>query len=316
MLPTSPVFLPVTRLSHQIAISRLLRCHIAQTSSLVASLPVSALFARPRSRLHRLRNAASVALKTQRSMLAFFLRHILARTPGFSCNAVNCHDVLPASNMKLLVRFITIAASLVAISARAQIATFSFSGSVGTETTIAPNSQPSNAVVSSMSRGTGLTATSTGADTFVGVSWTTSASIDANDYFQFSITPSGGYSMNLTSLSLSERRSGTGIRTWEIRSSVDNYASALGTFSVPDDTNTRTGQSVTLSSGFSSLTTATTFRIYGYSAEAAGGTWRIDDVVLNGSISAIPEPSTYAAIFGALALVGTVWHRRRQRTAA
>jgi hypothetical protein len=34
------------------------------------------------------------------------------------------------------------------------------------------------------------------------------------------------------------------------------------------------------------------------------------------SASAIPEPSTYAAIFGSLALAGTIWHRRRQRKAA
>lgn len=33
----------------------------------------------------------------------------------------------------------------------------------------------------------------------------------------------------------------------------------------------------------------------------------------NLSVSAIPEPSTYAAIFGGFALVGAVWHRRRQR---
>jgi hypothetical protein len=33
------------------------------------------------------------------------------------------------------------------------------------------------------------------------------------------------------------------------------------------------------------------------------------------SASAIPEPSTYAAIFGSLAFAGTIWHRRRQRKA-
>lgn len=36
----------------------------------------------------------------------------------------------------------------------------------------------------------------------------------------------------------------------------------------------------------------------------------------NLSVSAIPEPSTYAAIFGALALVGVIAHRRRQKRAA
>ncbi|MDP1581445.1 MAG: PEP-CTERM sorting domain-containing protein [Candidatus Didemnitutus sp.] len=40
----------------------------------------------------------------------------------------------------------------------------------------------------------------------------------------------------------------------------------------------------------------------------------IDDFSL--SYTAIPEPSTYAAIFGALALVGVIAHRRRQKHAA
>jgi len=33
------------------------------------------------------------------------------------------------------------------------------------------------------------------------------------------------------------------------------------------------------------------------------------------SVSAIPEPATYAAAFGALALAGAVWNRRRRSSA-
>ena len=40
------------------------------------------------------------------------------------------------------------------------------------------------------------------------------------------------------------------------------------------------------------------------------GTWQVVGV------SAVPEPSTYAAIFGAVALAGVVVRRRRQRSAA
>lgn len=36
----------------------------------------------------------------------------------------------------------------------------------------------------------------------------------------------------------------------------------------------------------------------------------------NVSVTAIPEPSTYAAIAGVLALGGVMWHRRRQRAPA
>jgi hypothetical protein len=40
-----------------------------------------------------------------------------------------------------------------------------------------------------------------------------------------------------------------------------------------------------------------------------GGTTTLDTT----AFSAIPEPSTYAAMFGAAALLGAVWHRRRQK---
>ena len=33
-----------------------------------------------------------------------------------------------------------------------------------------------------------------------------------------------------------------------------------------------------------------TFRLYGYMAESSQGTWRIDDLRLEGTVSAVPEP--------------------------
>jgi len=38
----------------------------------------------------------------------------------------------------------------------------------------------------------------------------------------------------------------------------------------------------------------------------------IDNLTVNGNTAPIPEPSTYAMIFGALALGGAVWARRRR----
>jgi len=43
---------------------------------------------------------------------------------------------------------------------------------------------------------------------------------------------------------------------------------------------------------------------------------RLDNIQFNATASAIPEPSTYAALAGAAALVGVIVHRRRQRLAA
>lgn len=200
---------------------------------------------------------------------------------------------------------------LITAGARGQIVTFGFSGAAGNEATFNADAQPANATVSAMSRGSGI-GTNTTAGWFVASAWTTSTSLDANDYFEFTITPSSGYQLSLTSLTLDERRSLTGIRSWAVRSSSNNFGSDLGNFSVPDNDLTRTGQSTSLNS-LTDITTALTFRIYGYSSEAGGGTWRIDNVTLNGSISAIPEPSTYAVIFGIVALAGAIIQRRRSK---
>ena len=186
------------------------------------------------------------------------------------------------------------------VSTHAQIVVFSFNGSVGNELTLAPDSQPSFATVTSMSRGSGLTPAS-GADTFSASAWTTSSSLDLSDYFSFYISPNNGALMSLYNLTLDERRSASGIRDWSVRSSLDNFGTDLSHFSVPDDANTRTDQSTQLGTSFGNLLNGVEFRIYGYNSESGAGTWRIDNVRLAGnlSFSAVPEPREYALVVGA-----------------
>ncbi|HEX8427228.1 T9SS type A sorting domain-containing protein [Hymenobacter sp.] len=193
-------------------------------------------------------------------------------------------------------------------AAHAQIATYTFTGATGSEATVAVDAQPINASFSSMSRGTGVTA-SAGANTFAATNWSQTA-LEATDYFAFSVQPSVGFQMRLDSLVLDERRSGTGIRDWAIRSSLDNFAANIATVNVPDDDLTRTNKKIVLPATFASLTARVEFRIYGYNAEAAGGSWRIDNVrtygvvglgplsTRNGSknsnVSVFPNPTTDA----------------------
>lgn len=67
-------------------------------------------------------------------------------------------------------------------------------------------------------------------------------------------------------------------------------------------------------SDWSTNPSSTRFHIY---FDGLGSTYDVRfSVAAINTPSAIPEPSTYAAIVGLLALGGVIWHRRRQRSSA
>ena len=191
----------------------------------------------------------------------------------------------------------------------AQIVTYSFSGAVGNETNYAADDQPTGAVASVFSRGSGINPAA-GADAFSAKAWTT-GELDANEYFTFSLTPDSGYEMSLSELQLDERRSGTGIRDWLVRSSLDGFVSNIGAvFSVPDSLATRTDQSISLAGGtFDQIGGPVEFRIYGFNAESAAGTWRVDDVEVFGTLTPVPEVSSAYWVAGSL-LGFSIWRGR------
>jgi hypothetical protein len=132
------------------------------------------------------------------------------------------------------------------------------------------------------------------------------------NYFEFTLTPNSGYSLTLSSVSFLSRSSPTGPTAYYFRSSADAYVSDLKSGALINDFAWyATGnQSISLTS-----ISATTFRLYANAASAGGGTLRIDDFTANGTVSAIPEPSTYAALLGVFALGVGFLYRRRQKTA-
>lgn len=108
--------------------------------------------------------------------------------------------------------------------------------------------------------------------------WTTNAALDAADYFEVSIAPQTGYGLVITGIDYSERRSGTGIREFQVRVSTNNFAShvVLATEAVPDNDSERTYSITDLGL---SVAEGQMFRLrfYGYLAEAGTGNWRIND---------------------------------------
>lgn len=181
---------------------------------------------------------------------------------------------------------------------QAQLVSYSFTGAAGNEVSFAPDTVPAGLTASAMTRGSGLTG-SANSGTFAAANFTTGVALDANDYFTFSLAPAAGMSLTLTRLELDERRSGTGIRNWSVRSSLDGFSQDLGAFSVPDDTNTRLNQTTALGAAFQDLAHPVEFRVYGFGAEAASGTWRLDNVEAYGGITPVPEPSSAALLAGA-----------------
>ncbi len=135
---------------------------------------------------------------------------------------------------------------------------------------------------------------------------TFTGSISTTQYYEVTITPTAGYSLDLNTITFTLTRSGTGIRQYAVRSSLDyttNLPASISPananlsvvptniFQVIDGTAAENGSTITLGSSYDAITTAVTFRFYGWNAEASGGTFSIDNVVINGNaniVSATP----------------------------
>ena len=162
---------------------------------------------------------------------------------------------------------------------------------------------------------------------------TTAADAVANDrYFEFTVTPAAGNQVTLTTLSFNYGavtstgalpQAGAPITPmFQVRSSVDNFSTSIGETTAfvfgQSTSDVSKSFSVGLSSlgGFSQLTAATTFRIYGYFGTGTpgyGDSLRLDNVNLTGAVAAVPEPSGAALGAGALALFGSVAGLRRRK---
>ena len=114
-------------------------------------------------------------------------------------------------------------------------------------------------------------------------------SFDSSKYFEFSLTAASGYTLDMTSFTFGVGRSATGTRSFQWRSSLDNYASAFSNYTTlasglsntsgalsytADSSTAQTGNVLNLSSltGLSGVT----FRFYGYNSEGTAGTGGID----------------------------------------
>lgn len=179
----------------------------------------------------------------------------------------------------------------------AQLLTWNTFGNAGTETSEPSVSNNANIAATNLTLGAGVTAAGNG-NRFGGTGWfntgntaagsTLSEAVAGNDFIQFIVTPTGGYSFTPTTLVYSWDRSGTGPRNMTLRSSADGFTADLGTITTAAAMGTFNTLTI---SGLSNISTATTFRLYGYGGTATGGTGGFDiatnvvNVTLNGTTS-------------------------------
>jgi trimeric autotransporter adhesin len=153
-----------------------------------------------------------------------------------------------------------------------------------------------------------------------------SGSLSLVTFFEVSLTPLGAVVLDVNSISFTMQRSGTGIRSYAVRSSVDGYAANLPASITPANANlgvgtgnefrwmldaittAQNGNTVTPGGAHSNLNSSVTFRFYGWNAEGSAGTFSIDNLTFGGSTRTVPEPAAGTLLLLGFAAIAT-WRR-------
>lgn len=231
--------------------------------------------------------------------------------------------------------FLTVTVALILNAANADAASFTgaydFSGSNGNVVSLGYNgASVTNVSVGSLIKA-GVTTSSnsgnsrasgwsvgatTGSDTFAGT-------VDVSRYFQFSLVADAGFEIDMTSINFGIGRSSTGPRQWQWRSSADDYAATIGSYTTtnasltnfggvltnPDSDSSWTGNVLDLGGAAFDGLSSITFRLYGFNAEGASGTGGLQgNLTFAGVTTAVPEPA--ASFLAAIGLLGILRRRR------
>lgn len=138
--------------------------------------------------------------------------------------------------------------------------------------------------------------------------WPTNNPLPGGDYFSYTVTPNSGISVDLTDIEFDNQRSGAGVLNFQVRSSLDNYASPVqAPTRLASNTAFRSNDTITLGSQFTNLSAPVTFRIYGYNAQSptTNNLWTVDNIQTFGDLTAAqPVPFEFSPGMGILLLGG------------
>jgi hypothetical protein len=239
----------------------------------------------------------------------------------------------PSTMKKTLLAILGLAAvSLAGVNGQVFTGNYTF-GTGGNVTSFAYNGTPINNLTISALTKNGVTNESSSGN-FRASTWpldagnaTLTGAIDTSKYFEFTLTPSLGFTVNMTSITFGLGRSAAGPRTFEWRSNIDSFGAAInnynslsanvtnssGILTIPDSTSTTfTGNVLSLSSGSFQNISTLTLRFYAYNSESTGGTGGLQGP-LSFSGEIVPEPSTWALIgLGAAFILWRVGKKRSE----
>ncbi len=149
--------------------------------------------------------------------------------------------------------------------------------------------------VSGIGRGSGVNG-NTGSNRYNARDWF-SASLDNNDYFEFSLTPNAGYEIDFVSLIYKAQVSTQGPVYFALRSSVDDFATNINLPVITNSGVEVTPLPIDLSSAeFQNCTNTITFRFYAWGGSSTTGTFSINEFTFNGVASCKAESPTIGAI--------------------
>ncbi len=136
-------------------------------------------------------------------------------------------------------------------------------------------------------------------------------SLNTAKYYEFKVKPIAGQAMTLTGITFNIKRDTSGVRTFAVRSSVGGFAANLTSSVTPanpllsvqagntffitmDTTNAISGSKITLSgASYTNIYDSLTFRIYGFNAEDAAGSFEIDNVTISGTFGTMENVENY-----------------------
>jgi autotransporter-associated beta strand protein len=115
--------------------------------------------------------------------------------------------------------------------------------------------------------------------------WTTGdAAVAGNGYFEFSLSPAAGFMMDLASIAFDVMRGGASTpRGYDVRTSVNNFATTIGSAAVGTQRPTFTNVNIDLSALVFQDLPSITFRIYTF-APATAVSVEYDNITINGTL--------------------------------